>query len=354
MEETMERKNRIVRAGSLCLILATFASSTFSPLAHASSCSPVDLRAELGAPRDQGNTGWCFSHTAADLISHKMRIRVSAFDLAVQFAATELQALKRSPSPAVREYLRAHPEIGPIIEEARIADRDTLLPENILTEDGLYSHGGIEDGALLVANHQGLCLDRHFRDGEKGFEAHLKEINAWVRGKGVATGATSRSDIPEKSRPIFSKVMGWLNQRCQTRTELSHALLPDSLYIARSLKDFYAKQEAGSFPAQRLQKQLVARVNRALDERRAVAVGYSAFDITEQAEDETLLDGDHSSIIAARREVKGRCEYFVRNSWGASCELYLKPFHSRCEKRHGGAWVQLEDLKTLYSVVSYR
>ncbi len=337
----------------LALAVVSASSAALSP-AHASSCSPVDLRPQLGAPRDQGNTGWCFSHTAADLISHKTRLRVSAFDLAVQFAATELEALERSPSPEVREYLRTHPELGPIIEEARIADRDTLLPEKILTEDGLFSHGGIEDGALLVSNHQGLCLDRNFRDGEKGFAAHLKELNAWVRRKEAITGATSRSDIPEKSRPIFSKVMGWLNQRCQTRAELTEAMLPDSLYIARSLKDFYAKQESGSFPAKRLQKRLIARVNQALDEGRVVAVGYSAFDITERAEDETLLDGDHSSIIAARREAKGKCEYFVRNSWGASCELYLKPYLSGCEKRHGGAWVQLKDLKTLYSVVSYR
>lgn len=321
----------------------------------AEPCAPVDLRADLGAPRDQGNTGWCFSHTTADLITHKTRVRVSAFDLGVQFAATEIADLEESPSRAVQDYLREVPALLQVVKEARDDDRGTLEPTKILTEDGLLSHGGIEDAALLMANHRGLCEDRFFKSGEEGFNQHLKEIRRWVKKSGEApAGISSPRDIPEASKPIFRKILAWLEHQCGTRVPLRDALIPRALYGANSLKDFLARSPSPDYPLKDLQKALWAEVDLALDQKKVSAVGYSAFDITEQAPEETTLDGDHSSIIAARRREKDGCYYFVRNSWGASCELYLKPWLGRCEEKDGGVWVKKEDLKTLYSVVTYR
>lgn len=281
-------------------------------------------------------------------------MRVSAFDLGVQFAATEIADLEESPNRAVRDYLREVPALLQVVKEAREDDRATLHPEKILTEDGLYSHGGIEDAALLMANHRGLCEDRFFEGGEDGFKKHLKEIRRWVKKAELPAGISSPRDIPEASKPIFRKVLGWLEHQCGERIPLRDALIPKALYGANSLKDFLARSASPSYPLKDLQKALWKEVDDALDQKKVAAVGYSAFDITEQAPDETTLDGDHSSIIAARRQEKDGCHYFVRNSWGASCELYLKPWLSRCEEKDGGVWVKKEDLKTLYSVVSYR
>lgn len=340
----------------ICALLAAAASGTGAIAATpaADDCAPVDLRADLGAPRDQGNTGWCFAHTTADLISQKTRVRVSAFDLGVQFAATEVADLEESTSPAVQAYLREVPGILKVIQEARDDDRALLEPGMILTEDGLLSHGGIEDAALLMANHRGLCEDRFFRPGEKGFQHHLREIQRWVKENVEPTSISAPRDIPEASKPIFRKVLAWLEHQCGNRVPLQDALVPRALYGANSLKDFLARSPSPEYPREQLQKAMWAEVDAALDQRKVSAVGYSAFDITVQAEDETTLDGDHSSIIAARRREKGQCYYFVRNSWGADCSLYLKPWLSRCEKKDGGAWVKKEDLKTLYSVVTYR
>jgi len=321
----------------------------------ADSCAPVDLRADLGAPRDQGNTGWCFSHTTADLISHKTRVRVSAFDLGIQFAATEIADLENSPSRAVQDYLREVPALLQVIKEAREDDRGTLAPETILTDDGIFSHGGVEDAALLMANHRGLCEDRFFKGGEDGFNQHLKEMRRWVKyNREDPAGISSPHDIPEASKPIFRKILGWLEHQCGSRVPLRDALVPRALYAANSLKDFLNRSPTPDFPLKELQKALWTEVDRALNEKKVAAVGYSAFDITEQAPEETTLDGDHSSIIAARRPVNGECQYFVRNSWGASCELYLPAWLKSCEEKDGGVWVRQADLKTIYSVVTYR
>ena len=40
-------------------------------------CTTVDLRSSLGEARDQGESGWCFANTAADLVSHAVGYRVS-------------------------------------------------------------------------------------------------------------------------------------------------------------------------------------------------------------------------------------------------------------------------------------
>ncbi|RYZ98548.1 MAG: hypothetical protein EOP11_20550, partial [Proteobacteria bacterium] len=233
--------------------LLGLASLSAKPAIAADACAPVDLRAELGAPRDQGNTGWCFSHTTADLISHKTRVRVSAFDLGVQFAATEIADMQNSPSRAVQDYLREVPELLKVIEEARDADRSTLEPRKILTEDGLYSHGGIEDAALLMANHRGLCEDRFFAPGEDGFKKHLKELRRWVKSAPDPAEISSPRDIPEASKPIFRKILSWLENHCQKRVPLTQALIPRALYAANTLKDFLNRRPSPEYPIKDLQ-----------------------------------------------------------------------------------------------------
>ncbi len=67
--------------------------------------------------------------------------------------------------------------------------------------------------------------------------------------------------------------------------------------------------------------------------------------------DDDARHADHASVISARRQRGGRCEYFVRNSWGQDCSSYRPQFRARCERSRGGVWVTLEQLPTLYGVI---
>jgi len=49
------------------------------------NCTAKDQRAKLPPVRDQDSIGWCYSYTAADLVSFKSGINVSAIDLAINY-----------------------------------------------------------------------------------------------------------------------------------------------------------------------------------------------------------------------------------------------------------------------------
>jgi hypothetical protein len=59
----------------------------------AAGCSDLDLRPVLGEARDQGDTGWCFAHSAADLLTAAVGHRISAMDVAVTYHLMQSKAL---------------------------------------------------------------------------------------------------------------------------------------------------------------------------------------------------------------------------------------------------------------------
>ena len=75
-----------------------------------SDCAPLDLRESLGDVRDQSPTGWCYAHSAADLVSQAIGGRVSAVDLAFAYLFEDEERLYRSQSVEIRRYQigRAH------------------------------------------------------------------------------------------------------------------------------------------------------------------------------------------------------------------------------------------------------
>ena len=187
--------------------------------ARAAAFEAAATRAEIAALRWQLNPHFLFNtlNGIASLVVRGQQERAEdMIERLAQFLRSSLASNPTDLVPLEQEMatIRAYLHI----EEARFEDRATLEPAKILTEDGLLSHGGIEDAALLMANHRGLCEDRFFQSGEKGFDAHLKEMRRWVKKAGDApAGITSPRDIPEASKPIFRKILAWLEHRCGTR-----------------------------------------------------------------------------------------------------------------------------------------
>lgn len=69
--------------GALSFMIITFllASSVYAK--EAKDCSMIDNRDDsLKDIRDQGDVGWCYAYAAADLLSYKLKKKISAVDLA--------------------------------------------------------------------------------------------------------------------------------------------------------------------------------------------------------------------------------------------------------------------------------
>lgn len=332
--------------------IATIVVFSALPDAGAQSCGARDFRPVLGEPRDQGDTGWCFSHTTADLVTAKLKRRVSAFAIATDYILGDLEKLAASDDPAVREYLNAHPELLKDIRSARREEPANYRRKNILTSKGLYNTGGLEDGSLLLSSQKGFCDDHKLPSGADNYDRYLKDI-ALSFGRNSCPDPRPRAigDIRGDASKIAAwHFSNWTEQRCDPRFKPETPLLPKTLYKAKDVKEF-GKKYRDKAARDAAQAELWAEIDAAFDAGRPVAIGYNAYDISKLPKGENPRDGDHSSLIAARRMRNGVCEYFVRNSYGKDCD-YVSPYQASCEADHGGTWVPRSALKTLYSVVS--
>lgn len=346
------------------LLALIFVSSLIAVFARAGtaadSCTSVDFRSELGPPRDQGDTSWCFAHTSADLVSQSIGQRVSAFDLAAQYLIGDVDKLKNSSNPEVRRFVAANPDvIKRIVEDRKEPDiggyGKLLNPEG---EGSLYDNGGSEDGSIMLGNVKGFCSDEKLPGGEAQYVQHLKDLQAYrihslKKNACLATPSAWRifgSFAEALTMRGNKEVLDWVDQKCSPRIVTDKPQIPRLLYMADDKEDFDEKVRTGKLNKTAAQKKLMAEIDANLDRGRVSAIGFSAYDLQSKEEGDDK-HGDHSAVIAARRKIDGQCRYFVRNSWGQACG-YKPALEKYCEKSQGGTWVTASQLKSLYAVTS--
>jgi hypothetical protein len=326
--------------------------------AHANDdCSPVDLRADLGAPRAQDGTSWCYAHSAADLLSQAMHRRVSSIDLAATYLMGNEALLHKIKHPAMQEYLKQHPDFDSRLKESR-KEKDAYTPDKILSAGGIVDTGGRDDEAIVLSNLKGLCKAELLPAGKKNVEKYLRairddlvdddEVEPIVEGP---IGAVE-NDFARIMAHAFQK---WVDERCGERLKPKAPLLPHEVSVAESLEEYIALVKTGLLNGDEARVRLVKELDRVLDSGKVAAIAYESFDLyprTEPVRTERF-HGDHSSVVAARKKIEGECHYFVRNHFGATCG-YRREYEENCEKGAGGVWVKPEALKHLYSVISVR
>lgn len=328
---------------------------------QAETCGSKDLRSELGPPRDQGETGWCFSHTTADLISQRTGMRVSAFDVATTFILGNPDELSLKSSPELQSYLAANPGFASALRKARSAEPENYGARQILTDSGMYNTGGEEDMAAIMANTKGLCLESDLSSNEKRFETHLRSIRRAHRKSPVAPycdtqnpfGADLSAIAEGNARVAAMTFQKWVDNKCK-RVPSPVPLIPDATRGAENSAKWDELKAKDPSAHGRQQKELREALDRALDQGRAVAIGYNAYDIEARTPGENDIHGDHSSIIAARKMIGGKCHYFLRNSRGSKCDGYIRSLRTACEKQAGGLWLTLDQIPSFYSAISLR
>lgn len=334
-------------------LVAVFARAT-------DSCAAVDYRSDLGPPRNQGDTSWCFAHTSADLVSQSIGQRVSAFDLAAQYLIGDVEKLKNSDNPEVRKYIAENPDvIKRIVEDRAEPDLNSygklLKPEG---EGSLYDNGGSEDGAIMMGGVKGFCSDEKLPGGEEQYIQHLKDLQAFrthsLKTNSCLATPSQWQNYGSLAEALTMKgnkeVLEWVDKKCEPRIKTAKPQLPRLMYMADSKEDWDEKVKSGKINKAAAQKKLLAEIDANLDRGRVSAIGFSAYDLQDKDEDDDK-HGDHSAVIAARKKIDGQCRYFVRNSWGQSCG-YKKKLEKYCEKSQGGVWVTASQLKSLYAVTS--
>ena len=323
------------------------------PLDGRISPSPAD------SPMSQGDSAICFAYAAADMISQRVGLIVSALDVATKYYFADPARLATIRTPALRRYLRENPGLPGDIREIR-NDTDVSRDKNparIPFFDKLED--GQEDIAALLYNIGGLCEDRDLPSFD-GYGQHQKTLQALrFRARVVrplqcyrALGGTVDKLRGRDTDPFNAGWLAYVERRCRRRP-LPVPLLPVTASIADNEADLMDRQSRGTPPERAESERLLAIIDYALDHGRIPTVGYSWYALEEKDPKDADFTADHSSPVIARRHVRGLCQYRIQDNTGEYCSRMRPGIRERCEL--GRVWLNEEELRgSLYSVIYLR
>jgi hypothetical protein len=333
-----------------------------------STCSDIDLRPSLGPARDQGISMWCYAHSAADLVSQKIGQRVSAFDLATTYLLADEQKVLSSRDPEIRLALIRDTQFAKRLLRWRLDEPESYDSAKILTEYGLYYLGGMDQDAILLSALRGYCKDINLPGSDELFKTYLTNIYDLALNKcgpGGIMNCSFKAPLrigvikDQNAKSLANVFQNWVDNKCGPRIKPTRKLTTKTYDVAESLVDYNKKLKSGELNQQFVLKKMMKIIDASLNSGKAVAIGYNLLDVspseqvlsklTESLETEV----DHSSVVAARRMVGGKCRYFVRTHLGNSCP-YLDHVKLNCEPENGGLWVSPEEIPSLYSTIVIR
>ncbi len=300
---------------SLGFILVLWFLTPFSARAQSSHCQTVDLRADFGPPRSQGNVGWCYANTAADLISHHYRKElkepVSAVDIALNFNYFW-----------TAENFR---EGGFIFLALDLAMRTGSCPASL--DQVLFGKG--TKHTLKDKIHFILDLKDRLDKGQD--EYVRKAIEASQKAGSILKQERVFDIMTVMSLSTPGNVLGKLAQMiCKgQRHQFSHRA-----------KIGWSSVYTGS-----TRHRLLNRLNEQLDQKNPVGIAYYAGFFDSATAPKSGADR-HMSLVVGRKfdSQSNTCEYLVRNSWGTRCTGYKNSIlKDKCES--GNIWVDEITLK---------
>jgi hypothetical protein len=327
----------------------------FAGHAHAGpGCEPVDLRPLIGAPFDQGDSSYCFAHTASTLIQAKLGVRASPMHLATHYILTNPSELSGPADPEVKKLLT--PGFFEYWKHDLATQKEWFQADRILGEKGLLDTGGEEMPTLLIANFLGLCPESRLPTGYDVYKPYLASINEFHRVRALRgiPEAELREPLAEvedtEARGKAWSFRHWVENRCGRPIMPLRPLVPRSVSLAPNLEVFRRLEKRGLLTLG-MRNQVLQAIDAGLDRGQPISFGYAFADlISEKSPAAGLAEVDHASVIAGRRKVGGKCYYFVRNSFGdEQDDGYYPKFKGRLES--GGVWVLPEEIPSLYSAV---
>ncbi|MGE5086854.1 MAG: hypothetical protein ACM3MG_11175 [Bacillota bacterium] len=307
----------MMKANFLLFGLSIFLTMTLSGVAFGADegrCTPVDMREALGPNRDQGNMGWCYANTTADLLSYRFR--------------NELKG-----QPVSSGYIA-------------LAFNHTYFQEP-------NSEGGNVWLASYMAQREGVCLqDVEEKIMHTGPRFKLKQkLSALLYLKqnfDRTYGQSLDSDLKKYYGSYDSTLLA------MPRGDLRHLFVSSTEQnIAKNFADymcrgqrFYPHNVTSTYVDSRWfylgsTQPLLLQIHHQLDQANIIGINYYA-DFFDKDNAPKTPDGRHASSIVGRRWNKDKktCELLIRNSWGTRCTGYKAASLKEpgvCDK--GNIWV---------------
>lgn len=318
----------------LLLILSTFHAKA-NLILNQDQCQAVDirdvnpgLREHFSTPRDQDSIGWCYGFAAADLLTAKLGTPVSAIHMSALYNRNIDRNFFLRTGHDIFQALRGNPmetyEGGTIGRSLKEALRNgTVCTEEQLPFDANY-FGGTRGDLLDLETLR-------TRVRETPDEERACEMVESLRPDGIF----GNSDFSQ-----ISEVLGRGRLNGGLEAIVSAACKESPL----SVGDF--KVRSKNKPRRRNGRpgrEYVDAIGTALAAGKPVGISYNPRRVTGS-------DGAHASSVIARRWLNGKCQYKVRNSWGAICP-YVTGIE--CDEPEGSFWVNDEDFHEMVRSITY-
>jgi hypothetical protein len=299
----------------LLSVFALTVSLNFATLpvqaADRNSCTPVDLRPEMGPVRDQGDIGWCYANAAADLLTYKYRDALAGKQISADYVAlTYTHFFEFNP----------YGDGGLITFAALSSMQHGMCSEDV--QDSIVPMGERQSLESKLDDLQNL---KTLYDQNKISELNTRLQDLKVMGSPL--GALPRSDLDNvlahsSSHSFALKIADLLCRGHRTRINFQHWAMPRTMFASLN--------ENSSHP------KLFAKIDKLLNDKNPVGFGYFADFLQHE---NASREGGHASVLVGRRwsNDKNTCEYLIRNSWGPGCDGYTPEITAECED--GNLWV---------------
>lgn len=321
--------------------------ATMAGISSAELCREVDYTHELGPTRHQGETGWCYAHSAADLVSQHLKVRVSAVDLATTYLLTDLDKVRSTPDFFART------------RRWRLEDPQSYVPGRIYSDRGLYFLGGLDQDAILMSNLRGFCADSALPGGPALFTQYMREVrHIWStpRLRDACLEQSKREihrigSMPSPLSQDMARVFQcFVDQKCGQRIQPARPVVADTLEVASDVDEFYDGIKSGRIDPKAAEKLMFDKIDGLLDEGKIISIGWDASDVY----DSDGPGADHATTIVARKMIKGVCHYRIRDNYGTQCYDYRPGFKGFCDKATGGTWFARGQIPSIYGLVWIR
>tara|TARA_R110000868_G_scaffold117600_12_gene312388 strand:- start:10162 stop:11214 length:1053 start_codon:yes stop_codon:yes gene_type:complete len=341
-----------------------FLSLFFTQSLWSQSCDPSQDRdnrsptfyneqTQTNIMRDQGDSGWCYAFSTADLVTdylYKNNREVLS------------QASERN------DQLISPLSLLPSIANLGASDAEAALPFSDRTAGGQVTQAMIDIVASVSPNDR-VCLEDQVRSSN--FNLSGEEVNVLTMLDEIERGhnvqATSEAICLEATR-LSQSILPNLNandiETILARMSASNKPARSSTYISNLI------QTSCKNPLPRLELPEIKRVRRSnlddsdnsqeflstIDDLLAansiVALEYNGMLLESEDSLDSKgfpIEAPHVSTIVGRRCHQGQSQYLIRNSFGTDCSFYLESLE--CDE--GNIWVSQELLLRMSRRISY-
>lgn len=285
----------------------------------------VDLRGpKLGPMRDQGNTGWCFGHGVAELLSYRLGVQISGADVAMTFHENPVGATLSKLGLDMQPY-GALPNVA----------MDRALEKGLCLESKFDSNQLEKSLLSTVKSYRGW---KKYYDENKKNCVHCKQL--W--------NENLRLVFPEIQRSQIEKLVEKFSSDETVLQELREVSCSPRIHPHPPIKPHSKTALTASG-----REELFSEIRTQLDQDNILAVLFDGR-ILDQGGDRFPKPWDyHVAIVAGKRinPASGQCEYLLKNFWGAKCDPYLDPIKRQCSD--GMSWIPRRSFEQSLSQVLY-